>query len=73
MRQKHYWIYFDFSQIQLVEGKIALAVLLRHEEKQTQPFSISKNLTRLYLLCLYRKKNCWSYFAIQRIGSVGLV
>ena len=73
MRQKHYWSYFAFSQIQLVVAKIVPAVLLRHEEKQTQPFRISKNLTRLYLLCLYRIKHCWSYFAIRRIRLVGLV
>jgi len=49
MRQKHYWSYFAFRQIQLVAVKIVPAVLLRHEEKQTQPFRISKNLTKLYI------------------------
>jgi len=73
MRQQHYWSYFAFGQIQLVVGKIFPAVLLRHDEKQTQPFRISKNLTRLYLLCLYRKKHCWSYFVIRIIRLVGLV
>jgi len=33
MRQKNYWSYFAFSQIQLVEGAIVLAVLLPHEAK----------------------------------------
>jgi len=35
MRQKNYWSYFSFSQIQLIEGKIVPAVLLRHEAKLT--------------------------------------
>jgi len=42
MRQKNYWSYFAFSQIQLVEGKILPAVLLPHEAKWTQLFGISK-------------------------------
>jgi len=35
MRQKDYWIYFAFSYIRLVEGKIVPAVLLLHEAKWT--------------------------------------
>jgi len=43
MRQKPVWSYFVFSQTQLPEGKIASAMLLPHEAKQTLPFfSISK-------------------------------
>jgi len=42
MRQKNYWIYFAFTQIRLVEGKLVQAVLLPHEAKHTQPFGISK-------------------------------
>jgi len=33
MRQKNYWSYFAFSQIQLVETKILPAVLLPQEAK----------------------------------------
>jgi len=33
MRQKKYWSYFSFSQIQLVEGKNVTVVLLPHEAK----------------------------------------
>jgi len=42
MRQKNYWSYFALRQIRLVEGKIAPAVLLPREAKQTQPFGIAK-------------------------------
>jgi len=40
MKQKHYWSYFAFSQIQLVEGKIVPAVLLPHEAKIDTAFCI---------------------------------
>jgi len=33
MRNKDYWSYLAFSQIQLVEGKIVPEVLLPHETK----------------------------------------
>jgi len=33
MRQKNYMSYFALSQVRLIEGKIAPAVLLPHEAK----------------------------------------
>jgi len=42
MRQKHYWSYFAFSQISLLEDKTVPAVLFPHEVKWAQPFGISK-------------------------------
>jgi len=42
MKQKHYWSYFAFSQIWLVEVKIVPGVPVRHEAKHTQPFGDSK-------------------------------
>jgi len=42
MRQRHFWNYFAYSQIQMVEGKIVPAMLLPREAKDTQLFGIFK-------------------------------